>query len=184
MKQLIRMAIAMLAAVFFFSACSSLSITKRRYTKGYYVEHRTNRTHQQHRDREAVQQQKTESENTVGTVVVKEKLCPPAAASSMVKASEAPAIQATKAPAVRKPILAAASSLAAPVVKKQIKALKQTISEFTADDSDDALSLLWILVVVILVLYLIGLLMELGPYTHILGVIALVLLILWLLRII
>jgi hypothetical protein len=49
---------------------------------------------------------------------------------------------------------------------------------------DDALSLIWILIVIILIVWLIGFLLDVGNLIHILLIVALILLILWLLRII
>ncbi|MCW3076755.1 MAG: hypothetical protein JWO32_1364, partial [Bacteroidetes bacterium] len=71
-------------------------------------------------------------------------------------------------------------------VKELVKnPFKLTKIVAASDSKDDALSLIWIIIVVILILYLIGLLLDFGgPFIHVLAVIALVLLILWLLKII
>src|SRR5690606_24162423 len=71
---------------------------------------------------------------------------------------------------------------------RPVKALKAA-GELTqkAAQEDEALSILWVLIVALLILYILGLVMDgfgLGELIHILGVVVVVLLVLWLLKLI
>jgi uncharacterized lipoprotein len=183
MKHAIKVVMLALAAVFAMSACSSLSITKRRYTKGYYVEHRGKRAAQ------PVKHEIASNDSQKETVAVEKVAVSPEPVANVPQVTTAQAAKPAKAAPARSKRTIRSAALALndaidPDVRRPFKALRNAVKMASGDSGDDALSLLWIVVVVILVIYLIGLLLEWGPYTHILGVIAIVLLILWLLRII
>jgi hypothetical protein len=187
MKKLIQFTVIFLLAGFVFSSCSSnLSITKRRYTKGYFVQH-----HQKTKPAESRSNNKNENQ----AVSAADKYAPPVL-SEVVTAkklqSHAPALILTaEAPKKVADKHVKTSSNAVPLsvaITNPVKAL-DTASKLvkTAATGDDALSLLWVVIVVILIIYLLGLLFDgfgLGNLIHILAAIALVLLILWLLRLI
>jgi hypothetical protein len=188
MKHVLKVMVLALLAGFVLSACYSTSITKRRYMKGYFVEHRA-KNH-------------SKSKSTETARVSKPEILP---ATANMKAGAVKAGLQTSAvadPDLHKPVTASAArahksnaqaqkqNYAQTVelaVKHPVRALNQAARLInSAAPADDALSLLWIVIVVILILYLLGLLFDgfgLGNLIHILGVIAVVLLILWLLRI-
>jgi hypothetical protein len=178
MKKLFLLTVVALLAGIIFSSCdSSYSLTKRRYNKGYYVHHNSGKTSGS--VAKTTQPVKvTEPEKIYVLPTVAKQQNNPAVQAPAKVTAEAP----KKASVTHKPVkhlLPAELS-----VKNQVKAIKKLAQRASADTSDDALSLLWLVVVVILILYIIGLLMEIGgPAIHILAVIALVLLILWLLKI-
>ncbi len=184
MKKLIYLITAVLLAAFILPSCnSSLSITKRRYTKGYFVQH-TNNKH-----KKPDRQQQTDIAGNAATVQNNElRTIEYVAAPEKAEIKRAENVLLARA-AARNTGFAAVKgepSLPAMAVKKPIKTLAMAGSLVeTAARGDDALSLLWVVVVVILIIYLLGLLFNnfgLGNIIHILGAIALVLLILWLLR--
>ena len=168
--------IAILAGIILPSCDSSYSLTKRRYNRGYYVHHNSGKT-------------TGPVARTTRPVKVTEpeKIYVLPSLTKVASSGEAPQNVTAEAPRKTnvshegvKHLLPAELS-----VKNQVKAIKKLAQRASADSGDDALSLLWLVVVVILILYVIGLLLDIGgPAIHILAVIALVLLILWLLKII
>jgi Flp pilus assembly protein TadB len=186
MKKLIQLTVIFLLGGFIFSSCSSnLSITKRRYNKGYFVHHNSGKHH--------VKKENDRKSNDKVAVNEQEKL---RAVEYVKRTPEAEVTTETKQPVTaaatkpqtfskeqKKEMRAQTVNM---VVKHPVKAIKR-VGELTKQDSGDrALSLLWVVVVVILIVYLLGLLLDWGGggnLIHILGIIALVLLILWLLRI-
>jgi hypothetical protein len=188
MKRILSITTILLLAGLFFASCSSLSVTKRRYTKGYFVE-RHGRNH--------VQLKK--SETAIAQAGSQEKQAPVQVVQSLSKTMNgeaAPVPVEKRIVTAQAPIKSnnvkkgqpSATDVISMAVKHPVKALKQAGTLVnTAATSDDALSLLWVVIVVILILYLLGLLFDgfgLGSLIHLLAVIAIVLLILWLLRII
>ena len=186
MKKLITLSIIfVLTSIVLISCKSSSSVMKRRYNKGYYVHHTAKH-----------------SEPKPGkTVKNKEAVQSPALAETIVVA---PAVKETISPSLPN-ITAGANTTAKSTVAKHSKNTISTIpAEYSiakpfktlknigtkinsSDAAGDALSLLWILIVVVLILYLLSFLFNgygLGGFVHLLAVIFLVLLILWLLRII
>jgi hypothetical protein len=189
MKKLTQLTVIFLLAGIVLSSCSSnLSITKRRYNKGYFVEHH----HGKQKAQNSAVAQKTETRD----VETKPAFAPQLLQEAIAEPAQTEAAQqgVVTAGAV-KPTGGKAQKIkdaeAVPIelaVKNPVKTLR-TASDLvkTAARSDDALSLLWVVIVVILILYLLGILFNgfgLGNLIHILAVIAVVLLILWLLRLI
>jgi hypothetical protein len=183
--------LCMIIAVLVSSCGSSTSLTKRRYTKGYYVSH----SHARHTTK--AKAEKPAPANATQPVVVTPKAeSQPADLKSLSK-SPAPVVTANKnstAHKIKKPALAQTNSNADLInnnlrsaellVKKTFKSINGLTLQKSADDDDDGLSLLWIVIVVLLVLFFLGLIGDiLGPLIYILLVVALVLLILWLLRV-
>ncbi|MES2681149.1 MAG: DUF5670 family protein [Bacteroidota bacterium] len=185
--------LCIIIAVLVSSCGSSTSLTKRRYTKGYYVSHSPAR-----------HTTKSKTENTAVAKATQPVLVTPKTESQPATAdlktfskSPAPVITANKATGshkVKKPAVAKTNSdpdlinntsrPAELLVKKPFKAINGLALQKSADDDDDGLSLLWIIIVVLLVLFFLGLIGDiLGPLIYILLVVAVVLLILWLLRV-
>ena len=189
MKNLLRAVILILLAAFILPSCnSSLSITKRRYTKGYFVHHNPGKHHVK------ATTQERNATSQVATATPEEIRVLPIARTAEAKRTEAsqpaPNVLA-QAKAERSADLKKTMTRGEVVniaVREPVKALKlvKQLSK-SADAGDDALSLLWVVIVVILIVYLLGILMDgfglPSGLIHLLGVIALVLLILWLLRI-
>ena len=197
MKKFLRIIILTIITSCIFSSCSSkFSITKRKYNKGYYVSH----SHKRHdkKDRQTTGPAKLNVTEPLETVVIKPS----------TKARNKDKNDISLSASVSKPIQNSSALLKAKAAthtdvasnkkyykvkqlesflpnNQYIKELKKTLS--ADNNSDDALSLLWIVIVIVLLLYLLGLLFGgfgLGAAIHVLAVIVLVLLILWLLRII
>jgi hypothetical protein len=174
-----------------FSSCGSLSMTKRHYTKGYYIDYTTGV------QAKATPQVTQKQNQPVATTSSKQ--------TKLIQNTEVtysnPGIK-TKKPLVivknKKMQLKVASqqttkqsipdkSIALEGVAIQTQQAVP-ISQNISNDSDGrGHSLLWLVVVIILILWLIGLLaggLGLGGLLNVLLVVALILLILWLLRIV
>ncbi len=171
-----------LITVFLFSACnSSLSITKRRYTKGYYIHHPSAPN--------ALAAENLLKKNHKQTATAKEQNAASAENDFLASKNEPESVAATSAHKNRtthaktpERSLAPSAFITRPV--QSFTTLKKQIEASAA--VGEALSLLWLLIVILLVLYIAGLLFDnfgAGWIIHLLLVAALVLFILWLLRI-
>lgn len=179
-------------AVLWSSCGTSTSITKRRYTKGYYISHNHSRyTPKAKTEKQNVVTAKpmlvapkmekaaemNEPENTPSEVLT---------ANAPLSKAEAAMVNETKKGGSKKigtlPGIQRNLNAAELLVKKPFKAINNVV--VNASDDDDGLSLFWIVIVVLLVLFFLGLAGDiLGDLIYILLVIALVLLILWLLKV-
>lgn len=187
MKKLLYLLTGILLAAFILPSCSSsLSITKRRYTRGYFVEHIRGK-HKQPRVNE------NDRQNATAMAQAEEKEAFRAVEYLKVpridKAAETfKATAAVTAPKIRdRKSLDGDHTPIGLALRQPVKALK-IASNLTSEAAaqDEALSLLWIVIVVVLIVYILGIIMDgfgLGELIHILGVVILALLILWLLRI-
>ncbi len=195
MKNLLQIIIISIISSFVFSSCSNkFSITKRKYNKGYYVSH-------SHKKRDLKDQQpeasvKHETNEIVETVRVNpdQQIITEDKNENLLSASVSKPVESNSSVANTK------THVSDPALHKKYYKVKQLeklmpstsysreiINNLSAHSSDDALSLLWIVIVIVLILYLLGLLFGgfgLGGAIHVLAVIFLVLLILWLLRVI
>jgi len=187
MKKLIQLLAVLLLAGFVLPSCnSSLGITKRRYTKGYFVQHNSGKHLLKKHNEVLVTKDKTisspdeefratefiKSSTETEPVIDKKGVITAAAPKAHTFTREEKKVQRDQ-----------AVDLA---VKHPVKAIKKVGDLVKQDSGDKALSLLWVVIVVILIVYLLGLLLDWaggGAWIHVLGIIALVLLILWLLRI-
>jgi hypothetical protein len=171
-----------LITVFLFSACnSSLSITKRRYTKGYYIHHPSapnalateNLLKKNHKQTATTKEQNTVAAENEALASITGPQSPAAASPQKSRTTNAKTPERSLAPS---------EFITQPV--KSFTALKKQIEAHSA--VGEALSLLWLLVVILLVVYIAGLLFDnfgAGWIIHLLLVAALVMFILWLLRI-
>jgi hypothetical protein len=189
MKRLLLSSVLLLILSLFLESCnSSLSITKRRYHKGYYVHHNTGRSD-------------VASKTTGNSRLSKQKHSSPEAARSQQSSEQTASVE----PAGDLPVLTAEAparvsdkdeymsarpSSTLPIelaIKNPVKTIKALTDQIAAHpEAEDALSLLWILLLILAIVYVAGLLLNnfgLGSLIHVLLVIILVLLILWLLRI-
>lgn len=195
MKKLLTTVTSWIVVCIVFSSCSSnISIVKRHYKKGYYIEFakRTQTAHPlKNEEKKTVQAKRKFPQNSI-------------AYSSKYNTIDEYFNQDTKTGEIA--TVARDEKLQRKIILQQTarQLLKQTVnitenpvlqtrqawseaSEYYDHSSDRAaLSLLWIIILVILILWLIGILagrFGLGGFINILLVIALILLILWLLRI-
>jgi hypothetical protein len=190
MNNLLKISILFFASIVLFSSCKTMSVTKRHYNKGYYVSHSHKQKALKKTGREPEQLSSVTKEERAeilnpGTTALK---MPPTEEKELIASDtyEQPVL-----PSSRKKLFDKRSNSYSneeievrDVIKNPLKAGKMLA---TKDSGDDALSLLWILIVVLLIVYIVGILLDgfgLGGIIHILGVIVLVLLILWLLKII
>jgi hypothetical protein len=192
MKNLIKFSAILLTASAFFSSCSSnLAITKRHYTSGFYVDYsKGNKTIAPNKTslpiaaapiiatpvitNSPVANSKEAIKNTSPAVIVNiKKMMPKINVLPIAKQGSANSFGTTMAPA----------SESSPIVSESPK-----ITTSISDDGGEhaALSLLWLVIVIILILWLIGLLaggFGFGALINLLLLIALILFILWILRI-
>ena len=193
MKNLIKICTSLIIVSVLLSSCNQkLGLIKRHYSKGYYVESNNHNT-------------KTPKEKTTPSTVIAQKVNT-SELTSNPKATTVPAKEET---CVKKPtsytstkVLSEKTTVHVITQKKQhvnpihfknnsIKASKSNESVFekqqtiaSSHDDDDGLSLFWILILVILILWALGFAFLLGPFIHILLLVALILFILWLFHIV
>lgn len=182
--------IAILTSVFFSSCGSGLSITKRRYTKGYYV----NRTPKPAETKETVAAKaKNESAVPVAVQVMPEVKKESEKQTIQKQNSESKAVGIAKATPQKETARRTASKMN-PIkevfsdfsLKQPFKTIDKAIDSYklSADSDDDGLSLFWIIILVLLILWALGFISgNFGGVVHVLLIIALVLLILWLLKV-
>ena len=188
----------MLAGTFIMASIllSSCSITKRRYTEGYYVSHNSSK------QVEVKEQAQATQKKTKPSLHVVQNTNNPANLDYDSKHNAIPennAVMASNKQSVNKPnvvqdkkynskyypnyIRAAAPAKA----NSKLADAKKITAKPAAGDGDDVLSLIWVVILILVILWLIALLTGgwgLGGFIYLLLVIALILLILWLLRII
>jgi len=182
MKHLFYLLVGVMLGLIILPSCnSSMSITKRRYNKGYYVQHTKHKQEKKLAKSKAAEKRALTDYKLKATEHIP-KVTPEVQApvkKAIAAVSEAP--KERHSVKARAPLPAAALGLISPL--KALDTADKLIK--MADAGDDALSLLWVVVIVLLIVWLLGILFEVGGgFVHILGVIALVLLILWLLKII
>lgn len=194
MKKLLQLASLFLIAGVLLSSCGKgLYVTKRKYNKGFYIAH----SHKakkadvsQHEERTAKSQPVKVAERYVINTKTEESKKEQAAEPVQLLA-QAPADLKTTENIAHNEKASAFVPASKPIKlldnllpnNKYSKELKQKLNAHNTD----ALSLVWVIILVILLVYLIALLFDafgLGWFIHILALIALILLILWLLRVI
>lgn len=197
MKAFIRFSALCLITGIVISSCSpNLSVTKRHYNKGYYVAHRDNKpsatAEKQPGELSAIQKQHSTPASTTDNALNTQ---PDVTQNRQVSRTTTNAALRTKG-ASKSPPSSATQNRPGQFMRHPIK----TIGEHTArlkpvrmlhekmsrSSDDDALSLFWIVILILLILWAVGLLsggFGLGGLINILLVIALILLILWLLRV-
>ena len=172
-----------ISALIFSSCNSALSITKRKYMKGYYVHHSNTanaassaktltKKHKKLTEKKAseLEQPRTEAVITLQEDVLKSETHRTILPGTTQK--NASLIELSPSTFITNPV-------------QSFKQLKKHIEASPA--AGEALSMLWLLAVILLVVYLAGLLLDnfgAGWVIHLLLVAALVIFLLWLLRII
>ena len=164
---------------------SSCSMTKRRYTSGYYVSHNSKQTDV--KTQQISQQKKNPSLNTVKSVSEINQVATeprPVPNNGAVTASNKQETIAKKTTSTIKKYRTY-QELISPIKKTTHYTSTKKVS---ADSlAGDAFSLFWIIILILLILWLVAILSGgwgLGGFVYLLLVVALILLILWLLRII
>lgn len=197
MKKLFTISINCIIVCMLFSSCASnLSIVKRHYRPGYYIDYRHRAPSVEYAAQKTAPVQKIAvaplAERTLPALPTPEGAFNP----DMNRSSGLIAVPAEEKTTYKRPVFNIKQALLNPVsiAKTETSSLQSRSSLYqgaAAYDDDRAagaaLSLLWIVIVVILILWLIGILsgdFGLGGLINLLLVIALILLILWLLRII
>ena len=195
MKKIITINIFCLLIIAFVSSCgTNSSITKRHYTKGYYVSHNKakHKVVAGNKESKIVHQMTNETTALIPSKeIVKENSSNGDEVASEVKNKSPLVASSSNKPVFNKRYGAAKSLIkSAPGLKifpsKESKHSFFSKSRPVASDGS-GLSLLWIVILVLLILWALGLIsggFGLGGFINILLVIALILLILWLLRII
>jgi len=167
----------LIALMIVLSSCSSgLTITKRRYNRGFYVHQHTSPGE----TGTASTKNKKNRKNTAFAANDQLFAEAPSDRDLLAMASAGPEGNGN----INNPSTFTTAMLLATHPVKTFYELKNSIS--ASPLSSEALSMLWILILVLLAAYIAGLLLDsfgLGWVIHILLVVALVLLVLWLLRV-
>jgi len=187
--------ICILTGILFYSCKSNLSITKRHFNKGFYIDYiKSPEVTSNSEKEENFVQKKTDSITTNSDPILVSNIAetdfPNVSTKSdnesNDKSTEQQIIKNTSEPDQSKQIKHHSKIIkAADFIKNHTILKNQKIG--TTNSDGEALSLLWLVILVLLILWLLGLLTEgfgLGGLFHVFLVIALILLILWLLRII
>lgn len=193
MKKFIKLSLICLISGFFFTSCNSkMLVTKRLYNDGYHVSYnngKSNKDLQKNKKEEVAPKAEVHSSDAVvynDQVALDAPVAVEQQSNTQVNTSrnETSFVEKmSKAPIYQK-ITEKAKSIEKAITPEK----KNTCSVNEASDkTDDAYSLLWILVLVLVILWALGYLaggLGLGGLINILLVIALILLILWLLRVV
>lgn len=171
-----------------FFSCKTASIMKRHYNKGYYISKKHSPAETKIAERNS--HLKTTSSPELKPAEELVTITAPGTGKDVTLKNES-SNEKTKRSENKKselpPVANTFNKLKNPFegVVGMPRHLKESLKQ--NDVARDALSLLWILILILLIVYVIGLILDLfglGPVFHILGIIILILLILWLLRII
>jgi len=190
MKNIFKLSILLLILSIILNSCKTSSLTKRHYNNGYHLSH-SYKKHKIKPIQTATERVETlQTINQVKTVSGKQKpeqklLASADRMKSKTQNTSAESNPAKKLTQMLKLGTASLCTLPIEKIKKTVK-IRPIPSERGARENS-ALSLIWVLIVLLIVAYLIGILLDgfgLGGLIHILGVIIVVLLILWLLRLI
>lgn len=173
-----------------FISCKTASVMKRHYNKGYYVSKKHKHGEIKTTEQTARKESTVSLDPAPGEKLV--KITAPEFKQDVIMKDEMPVKNTSTDPITnnKEKDKAIANAFGGKDLFKGITSMPRSLRSGLVGQDDvarDALSLLWIVIVVLLIVYIVGLLLDLfgiGPIFHILGAIVLVLLILWLLRII
>ena len=192
MKKLITLSTICIITSLLFSSCkSNMSVTKRHYNKGYYIAHSKGKQTVTAPKEEKVVQMKTRNtlysvQNLPNQNIINGYSNPsPVVNNTVITASNEKNQSKVVSQKNTKQILKLKNRfITNPVV--QIKHAMSETKKISSRDDGGGLSLFWIVILLLLILWAVGFLFftSIGSLIHVLLVIALVLLILWLLRII
>jgi hypothetical protein len=197
MKKLLQIILITMLTGCMLSSC--MSVAKRRYTNGYYISHTAGKhaTKKQNSDISLKADKMEKTQPKLNEEIAKEVKVPEQdhqiAESAIHAANELGNEQYRKQKSVEKKKEFVYNAYANHVDKiiriGSHSKLKESIEKKmrSSHSADDVLSLFWIVILIILLVYLIGLLFEgfgLGWAIHLILLVALILLILWLLRVV
>lgn len=206
MKNLLQIVIVTIIASFLFSSCArNMSIAKRKYNKGYYISH-TGKKPEVSNKKTAIglKHEKADTKDEVATNAGSNVAAPVANQNEVIAESaiEQATMLSHKQSAKHKEAIskkekfvyntfAKHTGLVSKIERitgnKNLSSKIQTKLSTGGDAAGDVLSLFWIVLLILLLFYLIGLLFEgfgLGWAFHIIGLVLLILFILWLLRVV
>lgn len=201
MRKLITFVSICLTLSLLITSCGSVSITKRQHSRGYHISH-NNMKHKKdvsNTENESTNlAQKDENiENTQKSISSpdnKKKAIKPLSIgknniSEQVKPiTKTDLTQKTNQSENTKETFINDSKSAPLIVNNVSSKIKDTVNNskerISNARNESGLSLLWLIIVIVLILWLLGLLFGIGDFIHLLLVVALILLILWLLGII
>jgi len=203
MKKIISYSLACLVIGIVASSCeSNLSITKRHYTNGYYVDYNKNNKATVPLAKNAENMSKEKPVNSVSSVNSVENNTTVNNDNSKIGKVASPLVIPNPMALVSKKLKTKKTIASNQVVStsadeenlknvNETKGVQKIATDASAKMTNDegeraALSLLWLVIVVVLIVWLIGILaggFGLGGFINLLLVVALILLILWLLRI-
>ncbi len=198
MKKLIYHLPAILIVSLFFASCSS-TIMKRHYRKGYFVVHTKHKT-----NKEQIANTKTVEKSQPPQSEINAETEHSITSAEKVEGKSGTAHKAPETSSKTRKSIANAvadpenvsrgtdegTANASPKVSKRpsLKGIASSLKDAEAGVVGTALSLMWIVILILVIAYLIGLFgvadAASGGWIHILGIAAVVLLILWLLRIV
>jgi uncharacterized membrane protein len=193
MKKLFTLNAIFIVLCLLLSSCSSnISIVKRHYTKGYYIEYaKLAQTVPQNKPERTYERKAMVSTHTIPglskELYVKTDFNEDIKVPDIIPVEKQRKNKAITHVTTKLPITQQLTTTNEPVLQSQRTALSQASDYGEGHSERAALSLLWIIILILLILWLVGLLaggFGLGGLINVLLVIALVLLILWLLRII
>jgi hypothetical protein len=195
MKKLITyLSICLIAGILFSSCKSNMSIAKRHYNKGYYVDINSNK----HVVTTAKEEEKTVLLNTGKPVNFQQDKVAPNAVSMQSDQNSGTEKNNTVASNEKTKSNIISKQNAKQTIKSKVKSIINPTAKIknnlfgvnkasTCSASDDSLSIFWVVILILLILWAVGLLaggFGLGGLINVLLVIALILLILWLLRVV
>jgi hypothetical protein len=197
MKNLFKLCVIFMTTSIFLTSCgSSLSITKRQHSKGYFVSYDKKYSTTPAKVKPAendVKNQVAEVEKAKETntslndyTEANTTLITDGSTISNTNLKEESVTDMTETTTVSNKKVEQNTSKQPRTIKSAKKNIQSMISSVDDRDSSDGYSLLWIIIIILLVLWVLGLIGGLGSsgLLHLLLVIALILLILWLLRVI
>lgn len=211
MKRIFTLSVLLVVTGLLLPACGThMTIAKRQHSRGYYVDISSDRKSggkdADNKELRGVEEQdlaktKTSVDPTKPKHVVKHAEAVEATESTVE--AETPVVAETPAPAVERTTTAEKTRRAVSVEKNALqeehsvsKSLKSTVKQeakqfnqkqmkkMQSHRATDGLSLFWIVILILLILWALGLIGGLGWFVHIALVVALILLILWLLGVV
>ena len=193
MKKIITFGSIIIISIVLFSSCeSNMSITKRHYNNGYYIANsKMKHDNNQKKIETAIPTKTILSSNSIQNKIESNAINMDSVHNSFIDKNDMVASN-NKMPGKTNTHnkIKNAVKQQAEILRHSAKQNKRNVfrkNKVKDDSTDDALSLLWIVIVVILILWLVGFLLGgfgLGGIFNLLLLIALILLVLWLLRIV
>ena len=195
MKKLITyLSICLIAGILFSSCKSNMSIAKRHYNKGYYVDINSNK----HAVTTVKEEEKTVLSNTGKPMSFQQDKVAQNSVSMRADQYSVTEKNITLASNEKTQRNAISKENTKQTIKSKIKSITNPAAKIknslfgtdkssTCSVNDDGLSVFWVVILILLILWAVGLLaggFGLGGLINVLLVIALILLILWLLRVV